>query len=119
MPKFEVFDPCGVYPLQLFDDEKKALQYREKMEKQSGRILRMEKIFDNGDRTRVYGVDEEFQPVTLSVKVGDIITSQKGILMEHPMTGKQYNVKRLTIIKGTSGRCGFIADEKEEYCCGT
>ena len=55
-------------------------------------------------------VVKEVVPVTLNVQDGDVITSKKGILMQSPLTGNKYLVKKVKV----RGEGFEVLSDKEE-----
>jgi len=111
MTSFEVWDPQGTILPVSFPDEKKANDYREKMEKNHGRTFRLRKIFSDGNEQYPDPPVEDFRKISLNAIPGDIVSSEQGFLMDSPIDGKRYLVKKIRVT--TAGGLGAL--EKEEF----
>lgn len=51
--RYQVWDPNEVYDVVSFKDEKKAIEYKEKMEKQNNRQFRLKKVFNSAGSEKI------------------------------------------------------------------
>ena len=93
MAVFEVWDPAGKIPSVTFQEEEKATDYRDKMEKTYKRDFRLKKHFgdikpDVKDEFEIFLGETGFIP-------GDTFTLEKGIFVPH--AGVIYRVKKMRV----------------------
>lgn len=113
---YEVWDPNHEIPSTRFLDENRASKYRTALEKKHGRVFRINKGFSGSTLIHTTSDIEKdknslevvFQEDGLSP--GDIITSEKGILVKSINTGSIYRVTKMRV----EGDGALIAIEKKE-----